>query len=127
MGLDNKTISSWVRQARYRAKKHNISSDLTVADVVEMLANTGHGCQYCAKPATTLDYPFPLKAGGPNIPANVVPCCKACKTTKGSNDIVWMYSSGLISSEHYMQILELLFSRRGGAIVKEHVRQAVGM
>ncbi len=127
MAIDNKSVSSWVRQARYRAKKSKIDSDLEVVDVQEIIKNADNKCQYCKKEAETLDCPFPLKNGGPNIPANVVPCCKACKTAKNNNDVVWMYSTGLLTEAQYMAILQELFKRRGGNKIRAHVRRATGM
>lgn len=127
MAIDNKAVSSWVRQARYRAKKHSIHSDLEVADVQTILKACNGACRYCGKPGETLDCPFPLKDGGPNVPANVVPCCKECKGAKNNNDVVWMYNSGHLTEEQYMAILQELFSRRGGDKIKEHVRRATGM
>src|SRR5260221_9296146 len=99
MAIGNKSISSWVRQARYRAKKHNIYSDLEVSDVQEIVLVANHKCAYCTVEADTLDCPFPLKSGGPHTPANVVPCCRQCKTAKNNNDIVWLFSSGYITQE----------------------------
>lgn len=127
MGIDNKTISSWVRQARYRAKKHNIHSSLEVADVHEILKMCEEKCCYCGKDGQTLDCPFPLRNGGPNVPANVVVCCKSCKISKNNNDVVWMFSSGLLTEVQYMAILQELFKRNGGDKIKEHVRLATGM
>lgn len=127
MSIDNKTVSSWVRQARYRAKKHSIHSDLEVTDVQQILKAASGACRYCAAPGDTLDCPFPLKTGGPNVPANVVPCCKSCKTAKNNNDVVWMYSTGLLTEAQYMAILQELFARRGGDKIREHVRKATGL
>lgn len=127
MAIDNRAVSSWVRQARYRAKKANIHSDLNVSDVQEIIKSNSGICCYCKKPGETLDCPFPLKNGGPNVPANVVLCCKDCKTSKNNNDVVWMFSSGLLTEEQYMAILQELLKRRGGDKIKEHVRRATGM
>ncbi len=126
MTIPNKTISSWVRQARYRAKKHNIYSDLSITDVQTILAAADR-CAYCGRAGEVLDCPFPLKDGGPNVPANVLLCCKNCKTLKNNNDLVWMYSSGKLSEEIYLALLEILFSRRGGEHIKTHVRRVTGM
>src|SRR5262245_35451012 len=90
-GIDNRSISSWVRQARYRAKKHDIYSDLEVADVHDIITSADGKCAYCGQDAETLDCPFPLKDNGPHVPANCVPCCRTCKNTKSNNDIVWLF------------------------------------
>lgn len=127
MPIDNKSVSSWVRQTRYRAKKHDIFSDLEVQDVAAILDAGKCQCSYCGGDGDTLDCPFPLKDGGPHVPANVVPCCKACKKVKGTNDLVWLFSSGKIAEAHYVALLEELFKRRGGDKIKSHVRRATGM
>jgi hypothetical protein len=127
MPINNKAVSSWVRQARYRAKRYSIHSDLDVSDVQAILKASDGACRYCGKEGQTLDCPFPLKTGGPNVPANVVPCCKKCKSAKNNNDVVWMFSSGLLTEVQYMAILQELFQRRGGDKIKEHVRRATGM
>ncbi len=126
MAIDNKSISSWVRQARYRAKKNDIHSDLEVSDVVEMI-EAASGCAYCGTEADSLDCPFPLRDGGPHVPANVVPCCKDCKGVKGNNDIVWMFSTGRVVQERYLALIQELLKRRGGDLIKDHVRRATGL
>lgn len=127
MPIDNKVISSWVRQARYRARKNSIRSDLDVSDIQTIINASNGCCRYCGKDGETLDCPFPLKTGGPNVPANVVPCCKECKIAKNNNDVVWMFSTGLLTEAQYVKILEELFQRRGHEIIREHVRRATGM
>jgi hypothetical protein len=127
MAIDSRTISNWVRQARYRAKKHNIYSDLEVADVLAILANSTK-CGYCdTDEATTIDCPFPLKDGGPNVPANIVLSCKACKTKKNNNDIVWLFLHGFINKDLYVVLVESLCKRRGGELIKTHLRRATGI
>lgn len=125
--INGKTISSWVRQARYRARKNNIYSDLEIADVQTIIGESNDICQYCPEVAEVLDCPFPLKSGGPNVPANVVQCCKKCKDSKGNNDLIWMLLNGMISQDKYMDILRMLFKRRGGNYVKDCVRKATGI
>lgn len=127
MAIDNKAVSSWVRQARYRAKKHHIYSDLEVADVQIILQSSSGCCAYCKKEAETLDCPFPLRDGGPNVPANTVPCCKSCKLLKNNNDIVWMFAGGHISNPIYLALVQELCSRRGGDKIREHIRRATGL
>jgi hypothetical protein len=125
--IDNKTVSSWVRQARYRAKKHNIYSDLEVADVLAIIQESRGCCAYCGQEADVLDCPFPLHGGGPHVPANVVPCCKACKGIKNNNDLVWLFSGGHMARERYLNLIQALFQRRGGKLIKEHIRKATGL
>lgn len=124
--LTNKSISSWIRQARHRAKKHNIYSNLEVADVLAIVQDENSLCAYCVNAADTLDCPFPLKNDGPHVPANVLPCCKSCKTLKGSDDIVQYFANGHIEREKYLALIQKLFKRRGGDLIKEHMRRITG-
>lgn len=125
--MDNKIISNWIRQARYRAKTHNIASNLEIEHVQIIITHFADNCAYCHRRAETLDHPFPLKTSAPNSAANVLPICKRCKATKKNNDIVWMFNRGYLCSEKYLQILEFMFQQDGGDIIKEHVRKATGM
>ncbi len=125
--MDNRIVSNWVRQARYRAKQCNIYSDLEIADIATIIT-TDCKCAYCqCNFPNTLDHPFPLKDSVPNVPANVVPVCKPCKRIKKNNDIIWLFMSGIITEKQYLDLLSQLFSRRGGEIIKEHVRQLSGL
>lgn len=125
--MDNKTISSWIRQARYRAKRQDIYSDLEIQDIVEILADQNNKCAYCqCGEPDTLDHPFPLKDHAPNIPANVVPVCKQCKQAKKNHDLIGMFTSGFITEARYIELLGQLFSKRGGDIIKEYVRRLTG-
>lgn len=125
--MDNKAISSWVRQARYRAKKHGIESDLSIEDVSSIIEEYNGKCAYTGKTAETLDHPFPLKSGAPNVPANVLPVSKKIKTLKKSHDIVWLFMEGHISKDIYLSILNGMLSRKGGDLVRENIKLATGL
>jgi len=122
-----KIISSWVRQARYRAKNNDIYTDLEVKDVKEIIEYFNEKCAYCGQEATCLDHPFPLKSSAPNVPANTVPCCKSCRDKKKTKDIVWMFSEGLICQDRYLLIIKQLLSLRGGDIIKKFFQMATGI
>lgn len=127
MSISNKSISSWVRQSRHRAKKQNIYSDLSIDDVTKIIEDAKCQCAYCDVEAETLDCPFPLKDDGPHVPSNIVPCCKKCKRKKNNNDIVWYYSNGYIEENTYLALIQKLLKRRGGDLIKEHMRRATGL
>jgi hypothetical protein len=127
MSMERATISSWIRQSRYRAKRQDIYSDLEISDVEEIIECYKNQCAYCGSAAETLDHPFPLKIVAPNIPANILPSCKDCKNIKKNNDLVWMFSSGKLEQESYLALLQQLFDRRGGDIIKGHVRKVTGI
>lgn len=125
--MDNKLVGGWVRQARYRARKHGISSDLTSEDAAQIIAEHQESCAYCGGSGETLDHLFPLKDAAPNCPANVVVTCKQCKKAKGNNDLVWMFARDHITRARYLALLQLIVGRRGGTEVKELLKKATGI
>lgn len=125
--MDKSTISSWVRQARHRAKKHDIYNSLTIEAVEQIISDHQGTCAYCGVKADTLDHPFPLKDEAPNAPANILPSCKSCKDIKKNNDLVWMFSNGRISKEKYVTLLEGMLKFDGGPELKKHVKKVTGM
>lgn len=127
VSMERSTISSWIRQARYRAKKQNIYSELEIDDVETIIEAYDGNCAYCGSEADTLDQPFPIKETAPNVSANVLPCCKDCKSIKKSNDLVWMFSSKHIDQERYLELLQQMLSRSGGDQIRKHVRRVTGI
>ena len=125
--MDNKSISSGVRQARYRAKKYSIYSDLKMEDVWDIIKIHESKCAYCAGSMETLDHPFPLKDLAPNVPANVLPTCKLCKKKKKNNDLSWLFSQKMISKERYIEIVDMMLKARGKNIMKEHIKMIIGI
>lgn len=129
--MDSKTISSWIRQARYRANKRDIYSDLQISDVQEIIEEFEGHCAYCDPTkncvADTLDHPFPLSESTPNVPANVLPCCKKMKNAKKSNDLAWMFITGAIEQDTYLKILKSMLKRRGGDTMKKHIKTITGI
>lgn len=132
--MDSKIISSWIRQARYRANKRDIYSDLQIADVQEIVDEFGGNCAYCNKAkecwgstADTLDHPFPLSETTPNIPANVLPVCKNMKSIKKNNDLAWLFITGVIQQDTYLEALKAMLQRRGGDTMKQHIKTITGI
>ncbi len=125
--MDNKIISNWVRQARFRAKRHDIYSSINMKEVMEMIEQSMNICSYCRKSESeTLDHPFPLKDNAPNVIANIVTSCMSCKGKKKNNDLLWLYNSGLISEDNYLLLLKALFDRHNGSLIKDHVKKISG-
>lgn len=125
--IDKSIISSWVRQARHRAKKHDIYNKLTARDVEDIVDYYNNNCTYCENDADILDHPFPLKDLAPNVPANVLPCCKICKNIKKTNDLVWMFTNQKINSDKYLLLLKELLGRDGSKELKKHIKKITGM
>lgn len=124
--MERSAISNWIRQARHRAKHHDIYSELVLADVEEIVDHY-QACAYCGGKVETLDHAFPLRDMAPNVAANVLPSCKECKRAKRNNNIVWMYNNNSISKKQYISILEDLLQRPGATILREHVKAVTGL
>lgn len=132
--MDSKTISNWLRQIRYRANKRSINSDIQISDVHEVIDDFDGKCAYCDKSkkcwgtkANTLDSPFPLSENTPNIQANILPCCKEIKQLKKNNDIIWLFTSKLITQETYLSILKVILKKRGGNLLKQYIKLVTGI
>jgi len=126
--MDNKSISSWVRQARYRAKKYSIYSQLEIEDIIEIIEELEGNCAYCSESLIEmLDHAFPLKDGAANVPANVLPCCRDCKNKKKNNDLVWMFSRKHIDKKKYIKMIREILNRKNGNLMKDHIRMATGI
>lgn len=125
--MDKSTISSWVRQARHRAKKHDIYNNLEIQSVEEIIDEYSKKCAYCGSEAETLDHPFPLKNEAPNASANILPSCRKCKKIKKTNDLAWMFAKGYISNDKYTSLLKEMLTRDGSDELKTHVKRITGM
>lgn len=125
--MNNKSVSSWTRQARHRAKKYESYNDLDVSDVLSILQDYKDKCAYCKAEAETIDHPFPIKDGSPNVPANILPVCKSCKNKKKNNDIIWLFTEKHISNNLYVAVIERMLSKRGSELVRECVKKATGI
>ena len=131
--MDNKSISSWIRQARYRSSKKNIHSDLEIADVKETIEKFKNKCAYCDKnkdcwgtEANALDHAFNLSDEAPNVQANVIPVCKKVKNENKGSDLASMMAAGLIKKATYLKIIKILLSNRGASTIKSYIKQIMG-
>ena len=131
--MDNKSISSWIRQTRYRASKKDIYSDLEIADIQETLNEFKGKCAYCDRykecwgtQAEALDHAFNLSNESPDVPANVIPVCKQMKTDNKGEDVASLLSSGQIKKSTYLKIIKILLSKRGGDTIKQYIKSIMG-
>lgn len=61
-------------------------------DAQEMMVHGERTCIYCgAAGDLTMDHIIPQCKGGPDIPANIVPACKKCNSSKMDRDIFEWY------------------------------------
>jgi hypothetical protein len=74
------------RQNLRRAQKLGTDCDgyATIERIAARIAFYGHRCYYCGGPHEALDHRIPLSRGGPHLPANLVPSCQWCNSSKGS-------------------------------------------
>lgn len=78
------------QRARVHARKRRISAVPDDASLVAELFD--NACAYCGGPHESWDHVVPVAAGGDSTPGNIVPCCIACNSSKGSRD-VWDWLS----------------------------------
>jgi len=131
--MDNKSISSWIRQARYRANKKDIYSDLEISDVKLTIEKFKNKCAYCDKSkkcwgndADALDHAFNLSNEAPNVPANVIPVCKKIKSENKGCDVASLMAAGLIKKTTYLKILKILLDNKGAQTIKSYIKQIMG-
>lgn len=125
--MDSKKISNWLRQTRYRARKNNIHSEVEIDDIQQIISGLNGTCAYCDNTAESLDCVFQLAEDAPHVPANILPVCSDCKDYKKNNNIIWMFSSGRITEEQYIEILSQMFERTGGDEIKDLTRRLSGL
>jgi 5-methylcytosine-specific restriction endonuclease McrA len=75
-----------------KLKKGEIKWATPDRDAEEMMVRGERVCIYCgASGALTQDHIIPVSKGGPDIPANIVPACKTCNSSKQDRDIFEWY------------------------------------
>ena len=126
MSKDLKALSSWVRQLRHRAKKHNLFNDLSISEIQEVIDYTNGKCCLCDADYTVLDMAFPLKDGAPNVQANVIILCDKCKDLKRNENLLYLVSNDIILKSVFANVLKLCFSRNHSDILVSHVKALSG-
>lgn len=126
MANSQKAISSWIRQIRFRAKKHNLYSDLSIKDVQEVFEYYQKNCILCEKTYASLDMAFPLKNGGPSVQANVILLCEYCKAIKKNDDLLALERAGKISESQLLDALKKCFNLKHGDVLNNHVKALSG-
>lgn len=120
-------ISSWVRQARHRAKRYDCISRLELADLTALLTEYNSLCAYCDEKAVTMDHAFPLSDKAPNVLANCLPACRGCKEKKKNGDLVVYQKEGHISEERMLSLIKQMLERDGCDLVRDHIRNITGI
>ena len=120
--LLKKRISGWLRQSRYRARKSNVSVDVSYQDVIDLYEDEDYKCAYCDELADSPDHPFPIKDRGPCVLANIVPCCDNCRDKKKNRDLVEFYKSGHIDSDRFRSIIRSMLQRDGKEPVRDYLK-----
>lgn len=66
-------------------------------------------CAYCGVPADTLDHVKPRHKGGNTVASNLVPACRKCNRSKGSEDWQdWFLRHDRWSEDRAMKVLKWL-------------------
>jgi 5-methylcytosine-specific restriction endonuclease McrA len=82
------------RLYKYRRRASVVGPGLSPLAWVEALRATGNTCFYCSEASKelTVDHVVPLSRGGEDSPANIVPACRSCNSSKGAKDAVSWYT-----------------------------------
>lgn len=73
-------------QRRMRARKKGATVvTLTLEEWTEVCARYDNACAYCgSRKDMGMDHQLPMQRGGGHEKSNVVPCCRSCNTSKGT-------------------------------------------
>lgn len=71
-----------VWHSRHRAKKGGVTSTLTLAEWLAVVAAHDGKCAYCGESYESIDHVIPMALDGPNTKENVVPACAWCNNSK---------------------------------------------
>lgn len=126
MAKDIRALSGWVRQLRHRARKHNLFNQLSMLEIQEVLNQHAQCCCICDGVYDVLDMAFPLKDGGPNVQANVIPLCVMCKNLKKNRNILEMVTDGYISKDKFAEILKKCINNNNGDVLVSHIKSLSG-
>lgn len=77
---------------RRRARMYGTEPTLTDAEWQSRLEEFNYCCAYCLQPFDDLEMEHmqPISKGGLHILENVIPACRSCNATKGSNNLLEM-------------------------------------
>lgn len=94
-------------RARVHARKRSIAPLPALA--AEYLTEQFEGrCAYCTAAATTWDHVVPVIRGGETTPANVVPACVSCNSSKKDSEVwSWLAATGRTPSSVLFDVLIL--------------------
>ena len=120
-------ISSWVRQARHRARRYKCICRLDLSAALRLVEDSNCKCTYCDQPCCGLDHAFPLSDKAPNVLANTVPICQVCKAQKKQQDLVAYHETGHISNDRYLAVLRWMLSHDGAVEMREHLKKITGI
>lgn len=76
-------IRLWNKNRRYKNK--GAIGVLTKESLDARFNYYGYRCKYCGSgDKLTIDHRIPLSRGGTNLPANIVPACQSCNSSKNN-------------------------------------------
>ena len=77
--------SYYVYSQKRRALKRNAAGNATAADIQARFDYHGNRCYYCGCDGKMqIEHRIPLSRGGTHHPANIVPACQSCNSSKGT-------------------------------------------
>lgn len=116
-------VGGWLRQTRFRARKYGCTIDLSLEDVLNAIK--GGKCYLCGIDTEIPDLAFSISDKAPCVQANLVVCCPDCRINRKNKNPIELYKAGKITREKLQSILVELSRRKGGSILKEHLRQII--
>lgn len=95
-------------RARANARKRGLDP-IPVWWREEQFTEFGDKCAYgCGRPAVSLDHIWPVRRGGRSVPANLVPACTSCNSSKkDSHPAAWVERGTAAFPEQWMSVMDL--------------------
>lgn len=89
---ERKKLSRRTASRRRQERKANAKGTCTPVQLEARIEYYGYHCAYCSGPFEAIDHVIPLSRGGTAWPANLVPACGSCNSSK-CNKSIWEWLS----------------------------------
>lgn len=99
---------------RYQQKRRiilslNHASGYSSDELMVRFQEFDNCCAYCGQKATSVDHVIPINSGGPDVISNLLPSCRPCNSSKGTNPLETWYKSQLFfCPKRWKRILKVL-------------------
>lgn len=120
-------LSAFIRQTRYRAKKHGWFGDVQLDNLRELADNP---CHLCDAPAIKPILAYRVSDGAPLCAANILVVCETCRQLMQNGthkDLSELFAAEEISKDRYLAVIAEMVNRPGGEALKAFMRQTLGV